>query len=110
MILDTREILKEFEQLPAQRCSVTHIKALQNVAMSRRYIRAIGYWRAAERQCGVGFLQAQALRPPRADSIYQSGVIAWWPSAQTEVGGVRLFLMRFGDHDAAIDPRALLEI
>ncbi len=110
MILDTQHMLEEFERLPSPRCSVAHIRALQDVAMSRPYIRAIGYWRAAERRCGVGFLQVAPLRPPRADSIYRSGVIAWWPSAQTEVGGVRLFLMRFGDHDAAIDPSALLEI
>ncbi len=109
MILDTRTLLQEFEALPHTRCSVAHLEALQNAAMSRPHIRAIGYWRAVDRLCGVGFLQAAALRPPRADRIYASGVVAWWPSAATEVGGVRLFLMRFGDHDVAFDPHALLD-
>ncbi|HEX9704713.1 MAG TPA: EAL domain-containing protein [Gemmatimonadales bacterium] len=110
MILDTRSLLQEFDRLPQARCSTDHLQVLQDAAMSRPHLRAIGYWRAAERQCGVGFLQAQALRPPRADRIYDSGVIAWWPSVHTQMGGVRLFLMRFGDHDAAIDPRGLLDI
>jgi sensor c-di-GMP phosphodiesterase-like protein len=110
MMVDTRTLLEEFERLPHARCSSAHLQALQEAAMPRPHIRAIGYWRAAERQCGVGFLQAQALRPPRADRIYDSGVIAWWPSAATAVGGVRLFLMRFGDHDVAIDPSALLDV
>ena len=30
------------------------------------------------------------LKPARADRIYDSGVIAWWPGPQTEVGGVQL--------------------
>ena len=77
-------------------------------AVAKPYIRAIGYWRAAQRICGVGFIQAVDLKPARADRIYDSGVIAWWPSSQTEVGGVQLFLMRYGDHDLAIDPRMLL--
>ncbi len=110
MIVDTRQLLADFDRLPAERCSPEHLRALQSAAMSRPHIRAIGYWRAAERLCGVGFLQVDALKPARADRIYDSGVIAWWPSAQTEVGGVRLFLMRFGDHDVAIDPRGLLDV
>ena len=56
-----------------------------------------------------GYVQAIDLKPPRADKIYESGVIAWWPGEQTSVGGVQLFLMRYGDHDVAIDPRMLLE-
>ena len=110
MILDTRALLVEFDGLPQARCSPAHLRALQNAAMGRPHIRAIGYWRAAERQCGVGFLQTDALKPARADSIYASGVIAWWPGPQTEVGGVQLFLMRYGDHDVAIDPRGLLAV
>jgi sensor c-di-GMP phosphodiesterase-like protein len=110
MILDTRTLLEGFEALPHRRCGSDHLKALQDAAMSRPHIRAIGYWRAVDRLCGVGFLQATGLRPPRADRIYASGVIAWWPSAETEVGGVQLFLMRFGDHDVAIDPHALLDV
>lgn len=110
MILDTRQLLVDFDKLPQPRCSPGHLRALQAAAMGRPHIRAIGYWRAAERQCGVGFLQVDALKPARADSIYASGVIAWWPSPQTEVGGVQLFLMRFGDHDVAIDPRGLLDV
>src|SRR6185369_836645 len=33
-----------------------------------------------------------------------------WPSAQTQAGGIQLFLMRYGNHDVAIDPRRLLEL
>lgn len=110
MLRDTRDLLMQFEGLPQDRCSTGHLQALQQAAMSRPHIRAIGFWRANERLCGVGFLQAQALRPPRADRIYDSGVIAWWPSAQTAVGGVQLFLMRFGDHDVAFDPRGLIDV
>ena len=107
---DARLLLAEFEALRTPRCSAAHLQALQAAAISRPQIRAIGYWRAAERRCGVGFLGAEGLRPPRADRIYDSGVIAWWPSAATEVGGVRLFLVRYGDHDLALDPRALLDV
>lgn len=110
MILDTKTLLQRFDELPQARCSSAHLRAMQNAAISRPYIRAIGHWRANRRLCSVGFLQASALRPRNADKIYDSGVIAWWPTASTEVGGVRLFLMRFGDHDAAIDPRGLLDI
>lgn len=110
MIVDARQLLQDFEKLPQDRCSPEHLQALQDAAMSRPHIRAIGYWRAASRQCGVGFLTGAGLRPPRADRIYDSGVVAWWPSANTEVGGIQLFLMRFGDHDVAIDPHALLDV
>ncbi len=110
MILDARTLLKDFERLPYARCSARHVAALQEAAISRPHIRAIGYWRAASRQCGVGFLSGPGLRPPRADRIYDSGVVAWWPSPATEVGGIQLFLMRFGDHDVAIDPHALLDV
>lgn len=110
MIVDARTLLQEFERLPHARCSAAHLAALQDAAIGRPHIRAIGYWRAAERRCGVGFLTGAGLRPPRADRIYDSGVVAWWPSAATEVGGIQLFLMRFGDHDVAIDPHALLDV
>ena len=110
MMLDTRALLAGFDTLPGPRCAPAHLKALQDAAMGRPQIRAIGYWRAAERRCGVGFLQTNALKPARADRIYDSGVIAWWPGPQTEVGGVQLFLMRYGDHDVAIDPRGLLDV
>jgi sensor c-di-GMP phosphodiesterase-like protein len=72
-------------------------------------VRAIGYWRANRRLCGVGFLP-EALKPAHADRIYADGLVAWWPSVHTEVGGVQLFLMRYGDHDLAIDPRQLLDL
>lgn len=110
MIVETRMLLERFDQLPQARCSTGHLQALQEAAIGRPHIRAIGYWRAADRQCGVGFLQARALRPPRADKFYDSGVVAWWPSPSTEVGGVQLFLMRLGDHDVALDPRSLLDV
>ncbi|MEX2182676.1 MAG: EAL domain-containing protein [Gemmatimonadaceae bacterium] len=110
MILDTRTLLEELDDLPHARCSPAHLQRLREAAVGRPHIRAIGYWRVTERRCGVGFLGETGLRPPRADRIYDSGVIAWWPSRFTEVGGVQLFLMRFGDHDAAIDPRVLLDV
>jgi len=110
MILDARTLLQEFERLPHRRCGPAHLAALQDAAIGRPHIRAIGYWRAADRQCGVGFLAGEGLRPPRADRIYDSGVIAWWPKPATRVGGVQLFLMRFGDHDVALDPHALLDV
>ena len=110
MIQDTRELLARLDELPGPRCAPEHLEVLEEAAASRPYLRALGYWRAADRLCGVGFLQTRALKPPRADRIYDSGVIAWWPSRHTEVGGVQLFLMRYGNHDAAIDPRLLLDI
>jgi sensor c-di-GMP phosphodiesterase-like protein len=110
IIVETRDLLDGFDRLELARCSPEHLDVLQQAAVSRAYIRAIGHWRAAERLCSVGFLHGAGLRPPRADRIYDSGVLAWWPGPHTEVGGVQLFLMRFGDHDVAIDPRMLLEI
>jgi len=110
MLLDTRDLLAQFNASTEPRCSPAHLKLMQAAAVSRPHIRAIGHWRAAERLCGVGFLQAGELKPAKADRIYESGLIAWWPSAQTEVGGVQLFLMRLGEHDVAIDPRQLLDL
>jgi sensor c-di-GMP phosphodiesterase-like protein len=110
IIVDIRDMLAGFDKLEATRCSPAHFEALQNAAVSRPYIRGIGYWHAADRVCGVGFLPQEGLKPPHADRIYDNGVIAWWPSAQTEVGSVQLFLMRYGDHDVAIDPRLLLDL
>ena len=109
MIVESRALLDRFNRSGFERCSAAHIAEMQQAAVTRPYIRAIGYWRATERVCGVGFIQGVALKPSRADRIYDSGVIAWWPSRQTEVGGVQLFLMRYGDHDVAIDPRLLLQ-
>ena len=109
IFIDTRDMLAGFDRLEVPRCSTQHLQALQQAAISRPYIRAIGYWQTTERVCGVGFLP-QGLKPPRADRIYDTGVIAWWPSPQTQVGDVQLFLMRFGDHDVAIDPRLLLDL
>ncbi len=107
-LVDARDLLDTLNQLEMEPCSPEHLEHLQDVAMARPHVRAIGYWRAAERQCGAGFVQGEALTPPRASRIYDSGVIAWWPSAATAVGGVELFLMRFGQHDVAIDPRLLM--
>jgi sensor c-di-GMP phosphodiesterase-like protein len=109
IIVDARDMLDSFNRSGVERCSQAHISAMHEAAVNKPYIRAIGYWRAAERLCGVGYIQAIELKPSRADRIYESGVIAWWPSSQTNVGGVQLFLMRLGDHDVAIDPRMLLE-
>lgn len=110
IIFDVRDMLAAFDKLPVQRCSPEHLAALQNAAVSKPYVRGIGFWHAARRLCGVGFLPDAGIKPRRADRIYPNGVIAWWPSKQTEVGGVELFLMRYGDYDVAIDPRQLLDL
>jgi len=110
IIVDVRDMLAAFDKIDAPRCSPAHLQALQNAAVSRPYIRGIGYWQAADRLCGAGFLPQEGLKPSHADRIYDNGVVAWWPSAQTEIGGVQLFLMRYGDHDVAIDPRLLLDL
>jgi sensor c-di-GMP phosphodiesterase-like protein len=110
IVVDLRDMLAGFDQLAPVRCSNEHLQALRNAAISRPYIRGIGFWRANERLCNVGFLPQDGIKPSRADRIYDSGVIAWWPSAETEVGGVQLFLMRLGNHDVAIDPRLLLDL
>lgn len=109
-ILDTRDMLAAFDKLQAQPCSKEHLQAMKDASVSRPYIRGIGYWRADERICDVGFLPQEGFKPSRADRIYDNGLIAWWPSRQTEVGGVQLFLMRYGNYDAAIDPRMLLDL
>jgi len=103
-IVDARDLLDHLNQLETAPCSPEHLGALQEAAMTRPHVRAIGYWRAAERRCGVGFIQGQPLKPPQASRIYDTGVIAWWPGPATAVGGVELFLIRFGEHDLAIDP------
>ena len=108
IFLDTRDLLARFNRMPETPCSSRHLQAMQDAAMARPYIRAIGYWQETERLCSVGF--HQGLKPPRADRIYDNGVIAWWPSQHTRVGGVELFLMRYGEHDVAIDPRLLLDL
>lgn len=107
-LVDARDMLERFNALEAERCSAAHLAAMQEATIARPYIRAVGYWQAAQRLCGVGFISGNELTPPRADRIYDSGVIAWWPSPQTELGGLELFLMRYGAHDVAIDPRLLL--
>jgi len=109
IVVDARNLLAQFDRLPMPRCSPGHLQALKDAAISRPYIRSIGYWQADERQCDIGFLP-QGLKPAHADRIYPNGVIAWWPGAQTQAGGVQLFVMRFGDHDVALDPRLLLDL
>lgn len=108
-IVDSRDMLAGFNQLENEACSEEHLSTMQEAAIARPYIRAIGYWQADNRLCGVGFIRGNELTPARADRIYDSGVIAWWPGEQTEIGGVQLFLMRYGRHDVAIDPNMLLE-
>lgn len=110
IIVDARDLLAKLNALTAERCSPEHLRAMQDAGASRPYIRAIGYWQANERKCGVGFVLKDGLRPSHADRIYDSGVIAWWPGPETEIGGTPMFLMRYGDHDAAIDPRMLLDL
>ncbi|HTY50641.1 MAG TPA: EAL domain-containing protein [Steroidobacteraceae bacterium] len=108
-ILDTRDMLAGLNALALAHCSPAHLRAMQDAGASRPYIRAIGYWRANRRLCGTGFAQ-NGLRPARADRIYDSGLVAWWPSPQTRLGGTEMFLMRYGDYDAAIDPHMLLDL
>ena len=103
-------MLAGFDKLDAQRCSPRHLQVLRDAAVSRPYVRGIGYWEATERLCGVGFLPQEGLKPSHADRIYDNGFVAWWPSKETEVGGVQLFLIRYGNHDVAIDPRLLLDL
>ncbi|NDY96617.1 EAL domain-containing protein [Wenzhouxiangella limi] len=107
-IVDARALLEELNSQAFEPCSPHHLLTLQNEALSRVHVRAIGYWEAANRLCGAGLVQGQRLTPARASRIYDSGVIAWWPSAATTAGDVALFLMRFGNHDMAIDPRLLI--
>ena len=109
IIVDALVMLEGFNESPGERCGAEHINAMHRAAITQPYVRSIGYWRATERLCGVGFIQSVKLKPARADKIYDSGVVAWWPSSQTEIGGLQLFLMRFGEHDLAIDPRMLLQ-
>lgn len=109
LIVGAKNTLDKLDKLSTNGCSKAHLKAMEQAAVDRPYIREVSYWHAARRLCSVGFLQTTALRPRRADHIYKSGVIAWWPSPQTKVGGVELFLIRYGDHELAIDPRMLLE-
>ena len=109
IMLGIRDMLAGFDRLSEKSCSLDHLDALKRASVSRPYVRGIGYWHADERLCGIGFLPDAGIRPNRADRIYPNGVIAWWPSPQTQVGGVRMFLMRYGDYDAAIDPNLLLD-
>ena len=108
IIVTARDMLLRLNNADNSRCSDSHLRAMHREAVARPYIRGIGYWRATERLCGVGYIQSVELKPSRADRIYDSGMLAWWPGPQTRVGGVDLFLIRFGDHDVAIDPRMLL--
>jgi len=107
-IVDARNLLESLNAQNVEPCSQAHLMSLQNEALSRMHLRAIGYWEAADRLCGAGLVQGQRLMPQRASRIYDSGVIAWWPSPDTTAGDVALFLMRLGNHDVAIDPRLLI--
>lgn len=109
MIVESLDMLTEFNELENERCSDAHLSAMQSAAISKAQIRAIGYWQGTNRECGVGFIRGNELMPSKADRIYGSGVIAWWPGPQTELDGVQFFIMRFGAHDVVIDPRQLLD-
>ncbi len=109
LVEGAKATLDGLDKLPGHTCSDAHLRAMERAAVQHPYIRAISYWHAAKRMCSVGFLQTAPLMPRRADHIYKSGVIAWWPSAQTRMDGVELFLMRYGSHELAIDPRMLLQ-
>lgn len=107
-IVDAISLLQSLNAGTPEPCSVDHLETLQNEALARPHVRAIGFWRAIERLCGVGLIQGQALMPPQASRIYDSGLVAWWPNETTTTAGTALFLMRFGNHDIAIDPRLLI--
>lgn len=108
-IVESRDMLARLDQHEGESCSDAHLSALQEAAIHHAHVRAIGFWKAAERLCGVGFVRGSELTPPKADRIYDSGVIAWWPGPQTEIAGVEFFLMRYGAHDVVIDPMELLD-
>jgi sensor c-di-GMP phosphodiesterase-like protein len=108
IILDTRNLLHQLDALEAPRCSPEHLQAMHEAAASRVWLRSLGHWQAATRVCGVGFLPDRGLKPPQADRIYDSGLVAWWPGPHTTVGPSTMFLLRFGDHDAALDPQLIL--
>ena len=110
IILDTRDLLHQLDELQAPRCSPEHLQAMHEAAASRPWLRSLGHWQAANRLCGVGFLPDRGLKPPQADRIYDSGLIAWWPSPHTTVGPSSMFLLRFGHHDAALDPQMILRV
>lgn len=109
MFVESLDMLTELNELDEDSCSEAHLDAMQSAAISQTQIRAIGYWRGTDRLCGVGFIRGNELTPSKADRIYGSGVIAWWPGPQTEFGGVQFFLMRYGAHDVVIDPRELID-
>ena len=58
IIADARDMLDAFNSSSLRRCSGGHTSAMHEAAIAKPYIRAIGYWRAAERLCGVGYIQA----------------------------------------------------
>jgi sensor c-di-GMP phosphodiesterase-like protein len=76
IIVHARDMLNDFNNSSMRRCSAEHSSAMHEAAIARPYIRAISYWRAAQRVCGVGYIQSVDLKPSRADRIYDSGVIA----------------------------------
>lgn len=110
IVLNARSLLSSLDAIEVERCGPAHINAMQAAAMRYPWIKSIGYWRADERLCATGLSEGTALKPPRADRIYESGLVAWWPSKETEVAGVQLFLMRFGSHDVAMDPRFFVDV
>ena len=75
IFIDTRDMLAAFDKLDSKRCSEQHLQSLRDAAVSRPFVRGIGYWQADERLCGVGFLPEAGLKPSHADHIYDNGVI-----------------------------------
>jgi sensor c-di-GMP phosphodiesterase-like protein len=86
IILDTRKMLAAFDQLQVPRCGAEHLRAMQDAAISRPHIRAIGYWQATDRVCGVGFLPHEGLgRRTRIAST----IAVWLPGGPAANGGWR---------------------
>ncbi|HZW60554.1 MAG TPA: CSS-motif domain-containing protein, partial [Woeseiaceae bacterium] len=62
-IIDARDMLDELNRLDVKPCSVAHMAAMQRAVISQPHTRAIGYWQAADRLCGVGLVQGAELTP-----------------------------------------------
>ena len=78
-IISARDTLDRLNGLGLEPCSDAHLAAMQNAAFARSHIRAIGYWQAAERLCGVGLVRGTELMPQRADRTYQFAQGAFFP-------------------------------
>ncbi len=81
---------------------------MQARRVARPYIRAncrLLACRRAGKLCGRRVYSGHLLHATQSQSYLQLGRDCLrWPSEATEVGGVQLFLMRFGHHDVRDRP------